>query len=252
MCMRKLLSTIFFFTIILMPGLSKAQSTVDNQLWLDYYHYYQFKPDWTSYGDAGYRTVTDELSWMMIYIRPSISWHQKKLFDLNGGVGLFYTFNYDTVNNFELRPWQGIKFKWPNFKHISFYGYVRLEERFNFPVDTWTLEFNLRFRFKVGFKLRLYTFDREIPKYLYLPFSVEVFANVGPQLTEKYSDRARIGAGIGYRVKHEWAFELDFTLQGSRTGQDQQYNSSDFIYQIKVRRYLSKGMFKRQVDDYAD
>jgi hypothetical protein len=231
----------------------QSQDQVDHQLWLDYYHYYQFKPDWTSYGDAGYRTVTDELSWMEIYIRPSISWHKKKLFDLNGGLGFFYTFNYDTVNNFEFRPWQGIKFKWPNLKHISFYGYVRIEERFNFPVDTWALEFNLRFRFKVGFKAMLYTFDHEMPRYIYLPFSVEVFANAGPNLTEEFSDRARISSGLGYRANHEWAFELDFTLQGSRTGQDQQYNSSDLIFQFKLRRFMSNRMFKRkQFDDYAD
>lgn len=250
--MRILAAIICSLLFSLMALSLKSQDQVDNQLWLDYYHYYQFKPDWTSYGDAGYRTITDELSWMMIYMRPSISWHKNKLFDLNGGLGLFYTFNYDTVNNFELRPWQGIKVKWPNLKYISFYGYVRLEERFSFPVDTWTLEFNLRFRFKVGLKATLYTFDREVPKYLYLPFSVELFANVGPQITEKYSNRSRIGTGIGYRFKHEWAIELDFTLQGSRTGKDQQYNSSDLIYQFKIRRYLSKGMFKRQVDDYAD
>lgn len=244
----RLIIIIFF----LYPVVLSAQDETDNQLWLDYYHYHQFKPDWTAYGDAGYRTVTDEASWMMIYLRPSISWHKKKLFDLNGGIGFFYTFNYDTVNNFEIRPWQGIKVKWPTLKHISFYQYVRLEERFNFPVDTWTMEFNFRFRYKIGFKATLYTIDHELLKYLYLPFSIEVFANVGPQLSEKYTNKGRITLGFGYRTNHEWAFEFDFTLQGSRTGKDDNFTSSDRIFQFKLRRYLSSGLFKRKHSHYAD
>lgn len=81
----------------------------------------------------------------------------------------------------------------------------------------------------------------------------ESFGNIGPQLSEKYSNMDRISAGVGYRVNTQWSIAFDFTLQGSRTGQDQEYSSSDLIYQIKGRRFLSKGIFKtKRTQDYAD
>ena len=251
--MRKKCSLIILFAFILFAKPSSSQDQVDNQLWLDYYHYHQVNENWLAYGDAGYRTVTDELSWMMIYMRPSVAWQKLKLITLSGGLGIFYTFNYDTVNNFEIRPWQGFKLNWPTFRHVAIYQYVRLEERFNFPVDSWAMEFNFRFRYKIGLKATLFTIDKESRKYIYMPFSIELFANVGPNLSEKYSNRNRISMGFGYRANHQWAIEFDFTLQGSRTGQDQEFSSSDRLIQFKLRRYISDLPFnKRKQDDYAD
>ena len=161
-----------------------SEPIITRQLWLDYYQYFYFKPKWQFYGDAGYRTQLNELEWMMVYARPSIHWYAGKRIDLAGGVGFFYTFNYDTVNNFEIRPWQGIKFRWAELKHIKFSHFIRLEERFNFPVDTWDMEFNLRFRYRFGLKSKIYSWH--VMQYLFLNASVEFFANVGPQLSEKY------------------------------------------------------------------
>ena len=209
---------------------------INNQLWGYYYQYYNFKPGWQFYGEVGARTVLEEWSWFTTYIRPTIKWKKHKLWELHGGIGLFYSIDTDGVNTFELRPWQGFRVNWPNFKHIRFNHYFRLEERFNFPTDNWNLEFNLRIRYRLALKADIYTFKDE--SNIFLPVSLEFFGNIGQQLTEKFSNRTRLSIGAGYRMNEQWTFELHFVAQTSRTGEDDKFKTSDRLFQIRVRRYL--------------
>jgi len=256
---RLLLSLLLYCCIVILLGICGVSSALaqddsntiaTKQLWLDYYQYFYFKPNWQFYGDAGYRTQLDTLEWMEIFARPSILWFAGKHYAFSGGVGFFYTFNHDTVNNFELRPWQGYKLMWPTFKHIKFSHYFRLEERFNFPVDTWDVEFNLRFRYRFGLKSTIYSWH--VMQYLFLTASVEFFANVGPQLTEKYSNRSRWGAGLGYRLNNYWDFEFHYVLQRSRTGDNDDFKTTDHLIQLKARHYLIHKDFKnkKHPEDY--
>ena len=150
---------------------------IDNQIWADYHQYYNFRPDWQFYGDAGERSVLEKWSWFTTFIRPSIRWKKHKLWELHGGIGFFFTINVDEVNTFEIRPFQGIKVNWPVFKPIRFNHYVRIEERFNFPTDTWELEFNLRVRYRFALRAKIHTFHDE--SNIFLPASIEFFGNIG-------------------------------------------------------------------------
>jgi hypothetical protein len=241
---------------ILIPAGLKAQDDqariIDNQIWADYYQYYNFKPDWQFYGDFGARSVLDKWTWFTAVVRPGVRWKKHRLWELHGGIGLFFTMDKEDVNTFEIRPWQGVKVNWPEFKPIRFNHYFRLEERFNFPTDTWTLEFNLRFRYRFALRTKIYTFPDE--SRIFLPASFEVFANVGPQLTEKFSNRSRFSIGGGYKWNEQWTFELHFVAQFSRTGEEDEFNTSDRLFQLRVRRFLFKKDYRSKIDenDYSD
>lgn len=74
-----------------------------------------------------------------------------------------------------------------------------------------------------------------------------------PKKYEKCSNRNQISLGFGYRANSHWAIEFDFTLQGSKTGQDQEFNSYDRLVQFKLRGYLSDIPFSTmKQDDFAD
>ena len=238
-----------FFGLILAPLFLHAQNEedriIDNQIWADYYQYYYIKPNWQFYGDAGVRTVVDKWSWFMIYARPSIRWKKHELWELHGGVGVIQTFNVDDVNTFEIRPWQGIRVNWPTFKPIRFNHYFRLEERFNFPTDTWTLEFNLRIRYKFALNVPIYTFENKSK--LFLIAYVEFFGNIGQQLTEKFSNRSRFAFGAGYKMNDTWTFEAHFVSQFSRTMEEDLFKTSDRLFQIKVRRFVFKKDYKSKL-----
>ena len=231
---------IIFLFLLFVPFSLEAQNEedriVNHQLWLDYNQYSNFKHDWQFYGDAGARTILEEWSWLTIFARASVRWKKHKLYEVHGGFGVFQTFDKEDVNTLELRPWQGFRLNWPRFKSIKFNQYVRLEERFNFLTDDWTLETNLRIRYKIGLNILVHTFSET--KNIFVPFSVEFFGNVGPQLTEKFTNQSRVDIGVGYKLNSQWIMEFHFVNQFSRTGDTDEFKTSDRIYTLKLRRFL--------------
>jgi len=172
-----------------------------------------------------------------------VRWKKHKLCELHGGVGLFITMDEENVNTFEIRPFQGVKVNWPVFKPIRFNHYLRLEERFNFPTDTWTLEFNLRIRYRFALRASIYTFKDESS--IFIPASIEFFGNIGQQITEKFSNRTRLNFGAGYKWNDQWTFEVHYVNQFSRTGDNEEFKTSDGIFRLTVRRFLFKKDYRR-------
>ena len=97
-------------------------SLVTNQLWTDYYAYWHVKPSVQFYGDAGFRYLIDDGSWWDANIRPSVRLMQGNWVEPRGGLGFFFTYNEDSSNLLEIRPWQGLLVRWPTLGdrfHIS-------------------------------------------------------------------------------------------------------------------------------------
>jgi len=246
---------IFIVCMIIPAGLLSQEDEgriINNQLWGNYYQYYNFKPDWQFYGDAGLRSVLEEWTWFTAVVRPSIRWKKHQLWELHGGLGLFFTMDKEDVNTFEIRPFQGVRVNWPVFRSIKFNHYFRLEERFNFPTDTWVLEFSFRIRYRFALRANIYTFPDK--SNIFLPASIEFFGNIGQQITEKFSNRSRLSLGAGYKMNDQWTFEFHFVAQFSRTGDDDQFKTSDRLFQIKVRRFIFRKDYRSKIDveDYSD
>ena len=231
---------IFLLIMLCIPAFLIAQdedvNLKDKQLWFDYYHYYYFKPQWMYYGDAGYRILVPNAEWQMVYIRPSVRWKPKDLYDVRTGIGFFETIYKDSTNTLEIRPWQGFRLNWPSFKRVTFYEFFRLEQRFVFPQDTWKMEFNLRFRIKLGAKAPLYHFPNAGS--IFALTAVEWFIDVGQQITELFTNRSRIELGAGYKMNSYWTFEFQYVWQRSRTGENDALKTSDNLIQFKARYYF--------------
>jgi len=226
---------------------TESKRLIDTQAWIDYYSYFYFKPTLQYYGDAGVRSDLQTWDWFMAYIRPSVRWKKHELWELHGGIGFFKTINVDTTNTFEIRPWQGLRVNWPGWKPVRFNHYIRIEERLNFITDNWTLEANLRFRYRLGANVLLVTINEESK--LTLPTYFELFWDVGEQISEQFSNRTRLGVGISYKMNEKWTFEFHFVAQNSRTGSDQEFATSDRLLQLKLRHFLFKKDYHSKIPD---
>lgn len=98
------------------------------------------------------------------------------------------------------------------------------------------LQFDLRLRFKVGAVAPVYRF--EDASSLYVLAGLEWFLDAMGQISELFSNRTRIEAGVGYQMNTYWKFEFKYVWQRSRTGDSYQFITSDNLVQLKVRHYL--------------
>jgi len=232
----------FFLVLICITSLhafsqDEDSTVITNQVWLDYHTYYYFKPKWEFFGDVGYRFIPEDFRWQMFVIRPSLRYVHSSLWEALGGVGFFQTLYKDTINTFEIRPWEGFRLKWPTFDVVDFTHYFRLEERIVLPQGS-PVEFNFRLRYRLGMKI--YAWRIKNSGRFFIPAYAEIFGNFGPEIQEAFSNRARLMAGVGYRTISGWTIEFNFVGQHARTGEDDTFSTSDRLYQFKVRRHLFK------------
>ncbi len=203
----------------------------NHQIWIDFYPHYYMNEKLEYYGDAGYRSIVSKRSWSRIYVRPSLRYHLNKTWGLHGGLGIFYIFNKDNVDQFEITPWQGFQLNWPKLTRINFKHLFKLEERISFDTRDWKSSFELRFRYKLFGNV---SFVR-IKKW-YVPFYGEYFLPLTGKVEEIYQNKGRAGIGLGYKPDKEWKISFVFNWQTSRTGPNEGLQVSDYIYQLKVRK----------------
>lgn len=222
------------------------EKIVTNQLWVDYYQYFYFKPKWTYYGDAGYRSLISDFSWQMIHFRPSVRYMHSDFWGAYGGIGFFQTFNKDDVNTFEIRPWQGAMINWPSFKPFFLSHFFRVEERIIIPKG-YAAEFNVRLRYRL--KLRVDVYNSPQNNLLFVPLYAEWFFDAGQKIHETFSNRSRYAFGLAYKTYSNWVLEFNFVMQNSRATFDGEFETSDHLYQFKIKRDLPiKGKKKNKQD----
>lgn len=214
-------------------------STVTEQIWIDFNPSYKLNDKFSLYGDIGARTVFPH-EWNRYVIRPTISYKLPKRFfpnlyhnsALHGGMGFFFTNNLSDVNRLEIRPFQGYKLSWPNRPRIKIHHYVRLEERFDIDVTDWENTFGLRFRYQAAMVLFLKGDWFSYNNGFYLPISVELFGNlIG---VKQFNDALRITPGIGHEFSSKWKGEVDVGYFYTRNTVEDVFATNDLAFRIRV------------------
>ncbi len=235
---RRPIAGIVLASVAWLSSPAGAQDTSNLQVWADYTtHYYKSEQtEW--YADGGIRTLPKDYSWHQVYVRPSLRFHRRKHFDGHAGLGVFYTYNESFSDALELRPWQGIKFRWPILTHLSFSHYFRLEERFNFTEGE--NELAVRFRYKLSTRVALVRAAHENRlDPVFIPISAELFSDAGPKIDELFGSRARFDVGLGYVFNNNWVGELHLVIQSSRSGIEERLETSEYIIRFQLKHLLS-------------
>jgi hypothetical protein len=184
------------------------------------------------FGDMSYRTATSGYDFKRFMLRPSIRYHWTYELDLIGGLGLLGTWEAEDYITFELRPYQGIRLNWLRIWRMNLKQRGLMEERLIWN-NQGEFDPNLRFRYRIKTKLPLNKSSIQY-KTLYIPFSYEVFANVGPKEVEKFQNRARAMIGLGYVFSDKWIGEFEVTFQRSRSTETDELSLSDRIFRFKL------------------
>jgi hypothetical protein len=217
---------------------STANAIVNHQVWIDFYPHYYMNKKLEYYGDTGYRTIVSKRSWSRLYVRPSVKYHLNKIWEFHSGVGIFYIFNIQDIDQFEITPWQGVQLNWPQWKSFGFKNLVRLEERMSFLTSNWIMDFEFRMRYKVTGK---YDFHQR----WYVSVYGEYFLPVTGEIKEIFTNKGRAGIELGHKPTKTWQVSFVYNWQGSRTGAKGKLNTSDYTYQLKIKKVWSRQIHKK-------
>lgn len=221
-----------------------AQDDTTQQLWADYHsHYYRNEQnEW--YSDAGLRVMPKDFSWWQFYARPSVRFHRREKFDAHVGIGVFYTYLEDGSDILEVRPWQGVKLRWPILPQLTLSHYFRLEERFSFGGGSGELA--LRFRYKLSTRIALKKAASGSPfEPLFMPISAELFADAGPKIDPLFGSRGRFDIGLGYTFSDDWVGELHLIVQASRSGVEEELETTEYILRFQLKHLFGAKDYRK-------
>ena len=215
-----------------------AQEETDFQTWTDFTTFYHFNEKWVYNGDYGIRGLLSEQNWNQVYIHPAVIYHRRAKLRFRGGIRFIFTQESDESNTFEIRPWQGIRILWPDLNFMIIDHYFRIEERLTWQTQTRGFDGNIRLRYRLEGKTANYTL-RKINQTFYFLGSLEIFANVGEAVNETFVNRNRFVFGVGYLISKKFFAELHYIRQGSRSGSEDGFRTSENILRMRLKMNLN-------------
>jgi hypothetical protein len=222
--------------IISLLALEKSGESAEFQIWSDIATIYKISDNWRYDGDQGVRGLLSQNDFTLLYFRPSVRYRARPWFTVHGGVRFFKTFFDDYDDTFEIGPWQGLRFVWPEIGSYAVSHYFRLEERMIWTEGDNDFNFNLRGRYQFG--LRSPTYDLLFENGLYLMGTVELFWNLEDNFFDKFANRIRWDFGAGTKISDAWRIQLHYVLQDGRAIEDDifrdPFSSEEHILRVRL------------------
>jgi hypothetical protein len=212
------------------------------QLWLAFQHHHKAGDRTRLSGKLGYKELTspDQLfgEWNKFYVNGDGSYDLGEQFRIDGGVGLYYTYQPEDDDTFEFRLWQGGTAFWPDspglVRRLVFTHRLRLEERFT---DSGGWDFAIRFRYRLDTKIPMNKHTLE-PGAVYLPLSAEFFVDLTGEVMNLFDDLTRLSVGLGYVINKNWTLDLRFTRQRTRSTSEEELTRSGNVIDFTVKSSL--------------
>lgn len=220
------LSIFSFLAIVLLRPARGA----DFQTWSDITAIYRFADNWRYDGDQGMRGVLSDSDFNLFYFRPSIRYRVNPWFTVHGGIRFFKTFFDDGEDTFEIGPWQGLRFVWPNIGSYAITHYLRFEERMTWQTEGESdFDFTLRNRYQLG--VRSPNYDIFFKNGIYLIGSIEAFMNIEDPI---FVNRLRYNVGTGTRVSDAWRVQLHYLLHQDRLSAGATFTATEHILRLRL------------------
>jgi len=213
-----------------------AQSSGSNlgEVWFDASKYFPINNSLSLGGDAGIRGFVTEEDYAAIYIRPSFDYRFSDQVSLHGGVGMFYAFQDGPFDVGEVRPWGGVKLRWPAFRSIYLENYSRAEGRFLLVRETDERFSVLRLRHRIGTVLPIGDMTPG-GKGFYLPVSFEVFFPAAGDNVARFINQTRFTVGIGYQLTSGWRLEISYNWIQFKTDARDEFVTTAHMIRIQIK-----------------
>ncbi len=217
----------------------RAQTTSDGQLWLDAELNYTHKKRYLFQNELSYQTLLYGGSyWYSLNSTPAFEFNLNPNFDLITAIPLSYTLQGSKMSTFEIRTMIGTRIYLTPTQRPQVRFLVRLEERWvydNFS-DYWDISNRIRLRAEFIYPLNRSSYFED--DMWYLIGDTEVFLTTNGDINERFANRTRFRAGIGYRLSYKLRLEGIYTLQHSRNTIEDDFNSRDNIIRLRLKYYF--------------
>ena len=252
---RSLIVTLCLALLLLAPSRASAQEDqATTQLWAQMIlGLRQTNPDWFfKFKFIPRVQVSGPENWFSSYVDAYGEYRPTRWLDLRGDLKAGYTWQSDDLQTLSVTPRVGaLLHVLSDIRETGFIGQkvhrlglatlLRLEWR-NFwysgsaAEQDYDASWRLRIRFDV--RLGLNRADRSMPNTWYLFADAEAFIDLGDEIEETYHRRWRVRIGPGYRLDHNWRFELLYIFENTRNTLEGDFERSNQALDLRAAYFF--------------
>ncbi|HTE31737.1 MAG TPA: DUF2490 domain-containing protein [Chryseolinea sp.] len=234
----KILSRSFLLSFLMAIPLQLAHAQSPNhQLWYELMLNYSFAGSFNLENAFVYSTLLESPRWYAFDYTPTLDYSIDNHFDLIAGNTFSYTSQVSSYNTFEIRPFLGVRFNVTPNQRILTKILLRLEQRNFLNLDTHDWETVVRPRARAEAVIPINKKSYFEDKLWYGLIDAEWLFTVD-DVEERFANRFRARIGIGYRLSYTTRFEFIYMAQHSKSGIDQDFESSDNIFRFRFKQYI--------------
>lgn len=238
MLRSKIVRFLFLVLMIFTMSISlKAQS--NTQLWYEYMLNVPFMNSFNFENAFNYNTVVGKPKWRSLEYNATLEYSLSANFDLLGSTLISYTAQTESYNTFELRPMVGTRIFFTPHKRIQTRLLLRLEQRNFKNMDTkeWDHVLRPRIRGEIIIPINQDSYFKN--NLWYVTTDAELLF-VNDDVDERFANRLRLRAGVGYRLNYSMRFEVLYMNQQSKNGIDDDFTSNDNVIRLRLKHFLRK------------
>jgi Protein of unknown function (DUF2490) len=229
----RLLTPLLAVILISSASVARAETTV--QLWMNMMVEWQTTPKWFLACDLEpKRLLYGEGQWLNLDLTTTTEYAPTRWLDLIAELVTGYTDDTENPDAWEVTPRLGLRaYLWRS--RFQLRDTFRAEQRNRFfDDDTNDHLFRLRNRVEARYVLNR---QRTTEAGAWIAIAdYEYFIPIDGSVHERYASRHRVRAGIGYRWSVDWRVDLLYFYQRSRDTNEDAFDNTDNIIDIRIRR----------------
>ncbi len=190
---------------------------------------------------SAYSTVFESPKWRSLDFQASPEWSISQHLDLIGAILFGVTVQNESTSTFEIREILGARINFTPTQRILTRLLIRFEQRnqLDQEIDTWENSFRTRIRAEAIIPINQRSMVAK-DKLLYSILDAEGFIVIDQDVKERFANRYRLRAGMGYRFNYNFRLELVYTLQESRNTIEGDIVTLDQIFRLRLKHYINK------------
>jgi hypothetical protein len=224
--------------LVFTASLVRAQSPT-KQAWFEYMLNYPFAKKFNLENAFTYSTLIDKPRWWALDYAPTLEYALSPRIDLMVASTFSYTLQSEDYNSFEVRPMLGTKIHVTPHQRILLRILLRFEMRNIKNLDTKEWQTTFRPRSRAELLMPINKRSMSADKLWYGLVDAELFFTI-EDVEERFANRFRLRAGLGYRANYGSRFEFIYTLQKSKNSIDDNFYTADNIFRFRYKHYLRK------------
>lgn len=228
----KRLAVVFILCQVLIFQNLNAQTSF--QGWLEYVPKISLPKSFSLEFRAAYRTNYEDPRWRAFELRIQPEYKLNSYVNFMLAVDFIRTHQSEHLTTFEIREALVAAFHFTPHKRIQTGITLRGEQRNVQDLETndWTSSTRLRILGSVKSPLNKKSISE--PNVLYAQVELEAFITPDDEIQERYANKLRVYAGMGYKIKHNLKLELVYMWQESKNTIHGDISSSQNIFRFRV------------------